>query len=91
MSACGTNSRYSMGCRCDGCKAAHSAYERDRRRRNGVPPPGNPVVHAGTYYPTQTAAANVLGVSERTIRTHLDKYGDLSRVKARAQHHGDVA
>lgn len=88
MSIHGTNSKYQMGCRCDDCKAGHREYERSRRRLDGVPPPGNPVAHAGVLYPTQSAAAAAFGVNERTIRTHLDRHGDLSRVKAKAQHHG---
>ena len=30
---CGTNSMYSLGCRCDECRAAHAAYQRDYYRR----------------------------------------------------------
>lgn len=29
MAACGTNSGYVMGCRCDDCRNAHSAYQRE--------------------------------------------------------------
>lgn len=88
MSRHGTNSKYQMGCRCDDCRAAHRAYEAQRSRKAGVPPPGNPVVHDGIRYPSQSAAAKALGVNESTIRTHLDRYGDLSRVKAK---HGAAA
>ena len=84
MSLHGTNSKYQMGCRCADCKAAHSDYERERRRINGALPVGNPVSHEGVLYPSQSAAAAAFGVNERTIRTHLDRYGDLSRIRRRA-------
>ena len=81
-------SRYKHGCRCDNCRAANTAASRAYRRRLGVMPMGNPVEHDGTIYPSQKAAAAALGVTDVTIRAHLNRYGDLSRVKARAQHHG---
>lgn len=81
-------SRYKHGCRCDTCRAANTAYSRAYRRRMGMMPRGNPTEHNGTIYPTQNAAAAALGVTDVTIRYHLNRYGDLSRVKAKAQHHG---
>lgn len=33
MSPHGTNSRYSQGCRCDDCRAAHNAYAKARYAR----------------------------------------------------------
>ena len=43
-------------------------------------PPGNPVEVNGVVYPTQRAAAEVLGVTERAISYHLNKYPDFSRI-----------
>lgn len=44
MRAHGTPHRYWSGCRCDDCRTAHTAYERDRSRgniqwRRGINPP----------------------------------------------------
>lgn len=32
-SVCGTNSKYTHGCRCDLCKVAHNTYMREYKRR----------------------------------------------------------
>ena len=44
MEDCGKarKGRYVMGCRCDACKAARSAYERSRRRRKAAEAFGKP-------------------------------------------------
>lgn len=40
---------------------------------------GNPVIGPdGTVYSSQASAARALGVHNKTIRWHLDRYGDLS-------------
>ena len=35
----GTRARYCRGCRCDECRAANSAYDRELRARAGLPDP----------------------------------------------------
>ena len=35
----GTRARYCRGCRCDDCRAANSAYDRELRARAGLPDP----------------------------------------------------
>lgn len=80
MIKCGTISGYSKGCRCNPCRDARREYIRAWRRKNGISPQGNPVDANGVVYPTQRAAAAALGVTERVISYHLNKYADFSRV-----------
>ena len=76
----GTVSLYNQGCRCDKCRAGKAAYSRAWRNRNGCAPWGNIVAHKGKRYPSQAAAARALGVSERTIAYHLERYGHLDNL-----------
>lgn len=80
----GTTNGYSKGCRCEACRIARRAYVRSWRRSKGIMPQGNPVEVNGIVYPSQSAAAAALGVTERVISYHLGKHPDFSRIGKRS-------
>lgn len=78
----GTPTGYSRHkCRCDACKAAEMARQRDYRARlkAGIHiktgPSAMPVIVRGVVYPSSVAAARALGISSTTIATHLHRHG----------------
>lgn len=70
-------------CRCDACRAAKSAAKQRYLDKRGRRPRGNPVSHDGVIYPSETAAAKALGVTQRAISYHLNKYGHLGNMGKR--------
>ena len=76
----GSTSGYAKGCRCPECRHARTTASRQWRRANVIMPRGNPVAANGDVYPSENAAARVLGIHGETVRYHLDRHGDLSRV-----------
>lgn len=77
----GTQSAYRRhGCRCDICREAARAYDREYWRRRGRQPKDNPCEKDGMEFATQRAAAAALGVSKSTITAALNRHGDLSRI-----------
>lgn len=84
MTRHGTNSKYSQGCRCDECRTARRVYSQKLRERDGIRPKGDPVEHNGTVYASQSDMARQTGVSRKTIYLHLERYGDLSKLRVRA-------
>ena len=77
----GSTYGYWKGCRCTECRYANTAARRQWRRANGVIPVcGNPVAANGNVYQSENAAGRALGISGETVRGHLNRHGDLSRV-----------
>ena len=84
----GTKTAYQYHkCRCDLCRGTWRDYLMAWRRKNGIPPRGNPVTDGVLTWASQADAGKALGVSGSTIRYHLETHGDLSRVGCAARSH----
>ncbi|SMO63934.1 helix-turn-helix domain-containing protein [Paracoccus laeviglucosivorans] len=84
----GTSNGYGRyGCRCDACRAAETARQRDfrQRQREGRvkhrthDPNTVPVLVRGKLYPSISAAASALGISGPSISHQLQRYGCADR------------
>lgn len=68
-------------CRCDACRAAHTADCKAWRRKNGVLDTNGNTCQVGTdVFRTQQEAARASGKAKSTISWHLNKHGNLDRL-----------
>lgn len=71
----GTRARYHRGCRCEPCRGANAAYDRELRARAGLPTHGK----RSTY----TAGCRCEPCRSANTAYHLEKYGAPTSARGR--------